>query len=325
MRKNAKKLSGRKSGDSMSSWSSEDSPKTKGGGERLIDSGRAHTTVGTAFVSGDHGLSSTLVRNVSNKACQFKMTFDDEGDDNIIYFGQGGLLRGDRIADTPEGKGTNPKKRRRISFAEHPSFEAIPVTAKHNLELTDDDRNYLRTSIKFVDGNEKDVEMPDGGCTLNDEVEVRKGSADTLPVFWDKDDVSFGKIIDRPKSSLTKKPRLFVKAPEGFRLKVGHKIGIAVYRTFDFTHEDASAPLSVSLVDVYGPKHQVCVYTGDVLEIMEESQTFCHSINTFEGCPGAIVFLLDENQDCPQEAMEGMAMGVHVGGLDDSSNIAFMV
>ena len=65
----------RKKGDSPLSSGSEGSPKTKGRGERLIDSGRPHSTVGTTFLSGEHGISPGLVSTVSSKACQFTMTF----------------------------------------------------------------------------------------------------------------------------------------------------------------------------------------------------------------------------------------------------------
>jgi hypothetical protein len=321
----------RKRGDSLSSAGSEGSPKTKGRGERLIASGRPHSTVGTTFLSGDHGISPGLVSTVSNRACQFTMTFSDEGDDHSVYYGQGGLIRGDKIAETPvrgatAGGNSNSRKRRRVSFSQFASYAAIPVTAKHNLELAQGDRAYLRTIIKFVDGPDKDVSMPDGGCTMTGEVEIRVGTNDTAPLFWDAGEVSFGDEISRPQSSLTKKPRLYVKAPNTFRLAVGHKIGIAVYRTFDITHEDAGAPISVRLEDVYGPKHQVCIYTGEVTEVSEQSETFCHSINTFEGCSGAVIFLLDQDQeDAPEEVADGMAVGIHVGGLDTTNNLGFML
>lgn len=325
-------MSGRKKGDSMSSTGSEGSPKTKGRGERLIAIGRPIATVGTTFLNGTHVLSPSLVSTISNKACQFTMTFRNEGDDNSVYYGQGGLIRGDKIAETPgrratAGGNSNSSKRRRVSFSEYASYVAKPVTAKHNLELEPGDHEYLRTSIKFVDGPEKDVSMPDGGCKMTGKVEIRARTEDTAPLNWDADEMSFGDEISRPQSSLTKKPRLYVKAPTNFRLAVGHKIGIAVYRTFDITHEDAGAPINVRLEDVYGPKHQVCIYTGAVTEVSERSGTFCHSINTFEGCSGAVIFLLDKGQEGapPKEVADGMVVGIHVGGLDTTNNLAFLL
>lgn len=326
-------ISDRKRGDSRSfTRSAEGTPKKKGRGERLIASSRPSRIVGTAFFSGDCSLSLRLASNVSSKACQFTMAFEDEVGDLSIYYGQGGLIRGAKIAPTPtteSGSVRNARKRRRVSFSEFTSYEATPVTAKHNLELSDEDREYKRTSIIFADGPMKDVVMPEGGCTMEGEIEVRPATEDTLSLVWEDDDVSFGTMVTRPGSSLTKQPRHFRKAPDGFRLQVGHKIGIAVYRTFDIDHVDAAAPLSVDLGSVYGLKHQVCIYTGSVTEVSENGKTFCHSINTFEGCSGAVTFLLDEDQDTaqgfPADLDEGVAVGIHVGGLDRDNNFGFLL
>ena len=199
------------------------------------------------------------------------------------------------------------------------------------MELGKEDREYKRTTIKFVDGPEKDVAMPDGGCILDDMIQVRPATENTSALEWEDDDLSYGTVVNRVSSSLTKMPRLFRKAPDDFHLRVGHKIGIAVYRTFDITHEDADAPLNVDLEAIYGQKHQVCIYTGTVTEMSENGKTFCHSINTFAGCSGAVTFLLDEDQDpdigeeLPPNLFEGVAVGIHVGGLDHENNIAFLL
>ena len=318
--------------DSVSSGSSvEDSPKKKGRGERLIADGRPHSTVGTAFMSGDFDLSSQLVNKVSSKACQFMVIYDDDHGDNSIYFGQGGLLRGSKIASTPSAvrvDRSSGNKRRRVSFSEYASYEATPVTAKHNLELAVDDRAYKRTTVKFLEGPEKDVIMPDGGCTMTNDIEVRPSTEDTAALLWAEGDVSVGTTMTDDSNSLTKKPRQYVKAPDSFRLQVGDKIGMAVFRTFDITHADAKAPAAVDLVEVFGRKNQVCIYTGEVTEVSANGKTFCHSINTFEGCSGSVIFLLDEGQGARVLEIlvlvsEGMAVGIHVGGLDDANNLAF--
>jgi hypothetical protein len=199
------------------------------------------------------------------------------------------------------------------------------VTAKHNLEICNDEE-YLRTTVKFSDGHETDITMPDGGCVFEDEeeIQVRAATEDSDALTWDCQDLSFGAKLDNTSSLLTKKPRLFEKVPASFVLQVGHKIGIAVYRTFDITHEDAKAPSNLTLEDFYGQKLQACIYTGEVTEISANGQSFSHNINTFEGCSGAVVFLLDRNQEVElEEKFHGMAVGVHVGGLDSTNNIAF--
>ena len=324
----------RKRGDSISSTS-----KKKGGGERLIDSGRRTSTVGTAFVNGNDTLSSRLVSNVTHKACQFTMIFEDEEDDLCVYFGQGGLIRGNKIVSTPDVVCKNTttrkntrKKRRRVSFSEYASYTAMPVTAKHNLEISDEDREYKRTTIKFAHGPEKEVVLPDGGCTLQDLIQVRAATENTCAFEWEDEDIAFGNAVNREGSSLTKMPRLFRKAPDCFQLRVGHKVGMTVYRTFDITHDDADAPRNVDLESIYGPKHQVCIYTGAVTEVPKNGKTFCHSINAFAGCSGAVIFLFEEDQqdpkigeELPPNLFEGVAVGIHVGGLDHQNNIAFLL
>ena len=101
---------------------------------------------------------------------------------------------------------------------------------------------------------------------------------------------------------------------------------MVAYRTFDVTHKDAKAPLSTDLVQVYGQKLQVCIYTGEVTEILANGQIFCHNINTIKGCLGAIIFLLDQNQsDDITAEFHGKAVGVNVGGLDVGSNLGFLM
>jgi hypothetical protein len=202
------------------------------------------------------------------------------------------------------------------------------VTAKHNLENASGEE-YVLTTVQSVDALEAFVTMPDGGCVLADEgdIEVRPAAGGASAMTWADDDLSFGESFERYAQPLTRKPRLFEKVPDVRSvLQVGHKIGIAVYRTFDITHEDAGAASNVVLEDFYGQKLQACIYTGEVTELSANGKTFCHNINTFAGCSGAVVFLLDQNQQVAlDDEYHGMAVGVHVGGLDMTNNIGFLL
>jgi hypothetical protein len=192
------------------------------------------------------------------------------------------------------------------------------LTAKHNLE-NDGEETYLRTTAKCFDQVEKDITLPDGGCARTERIQVRP------EITWSADEISFGDTITDPSNVLTKACRLFEKVPNTFRLRAGHRIGVLVYRTFDITHEDAKAPLNTDLVQVYGQKVQACIYTGQVTEISANGRTFCHDINTFNGCSGAIIFQLDRNQsDDVVAEFHGRAVGINVGGLDVDSNLGFL-
>ena len=319
-------MTDRKRSDSLSSSSSTGSPKRKGGGEQLIDSSRDCRVIRNTFVSGVDNISADLVNKVSKKASEFYITFEDPNAGNEYYHGQGGFIRGAVLAARTRSDGDSQPgpKRPRVAFQEDLNYEATPLTAKHNLK-NDGDEQYLRTTVKCFDQVEKDISLPDGGCTMTERIEIRATDSKRA-IKWSNDDISFGDAITDPSNVLTKESRLFEKVPNTFRLRRGHKIGVLVYRTFDITHEDAKASLNADLDHIYGEKFQVCIYTGQVTEISANGRTFCHDINTFKGCSGAIIFLLDLNQsdDVPED-FHGRAVGINVGGLDVDNNLGFLI
>ena len=320
-------MTDRKRADSFSSSSSKGSPKKKGGGERLIDSSRDCRVIRNTFVSGTDDISADLVNKVSKKACEFYIAFTDPVTGNEYYHGQGGFIRGEMLAArTRSDDGGQPEpKRPRVAFQEDLNYEATPLTAKHNLK-NDGEETYLRTTAKCFDQVEKDITLPDGGCTMTERIQVRPATATKREITWSDDDISFGDTITDPSNVLTKASRLFEKIPNTFRLRAGHRIGVLVYRTFDITHDDAKAPLNTDLVHIYGEKFQVCIYTGQVTEISANGRTFCHNINTFKGCSGGIIFLLDGNQsDDVAAEFHGRAVGINVGGLDVDNNLGFLI
>ncbi|KAL3906697.1 MAG: hypothetical protein SGARI_003882 [Bacillariaceae sp.] len=298
----------------------------KGGGERLIDSSRKTAVVRTTFVSGDC-ISPQLVNKVSSKACEFYMTYRGEFG-NVNYYGQGGFIRGAKIDTKARSSGDREAspKRARVAFEEDLNYEATPVTAKHNLR-NDDSEKYSRTVATAFDAVEEDVLFSaDGGCKMTKTIEIRAATDTKKAIEWSEDAISFGDVIADPSSLLTKDSRLFEVVPDTFSLRVGHRIGLLVYRTFDITHKDAKASLNTNLMQVYGEKYQVCIYTGRVTEVSANGRTFCHDINAFKGCSGAIVFLLDLNQseDVPED-FHGRAVGINVGGMDTESNLGFLI
>lgn len=311
-------MPGRKRADSIPSTGST----TKCRNERMIEASRVGELVGTSFVSGAAPISRQLVSIVSRKACQLTVVFRDNVTREQLpaCFGQGGLLRGPKIRGSPEGETPGVKK---VKFEEYSSYEVTPMTAKHNLEA-DDGEEYVRASIQFPETGAMDVTMPDGGCNLTDYIEVRPATEDVAAIHTQDDDISFGANERTAAHTVTKMPFLFVQAPRTFELKRGHRIGMAVYRLHDIDHEDAEAPTSIDLVARYGPRQQACIYTGEVTEISANGKTFGHDINTFEGCSGAVIFLLDEGQpDDLDSDLYGLAVGIHSGGLDISNNFAF--
>jgi V8-like Glu-specific endopeptidase len=65
------------------------------------------------------------------------------------------------------------------------------------------------------------------------------------------------------------------------------------------------------------------VHTGTILGVAEDESYFSHDINTYKGCSGAIVFLLDQNQpDHVRSRDHGKAIAIH-GGADFENNRKF--
>ena len=281
-----------------------------------------------SFVNGTGAFSRSLVTEVSSKACQIQVYFvDAHGDDAGLYYGQADLLKGERLTSSPSEVPANKRRRTAtVSFAEYASFKATPVTAKHNLER-ENCEIYQQTHMMPAHGTGRTVGFADGGCAPGPDIEVRPRTEDTAALKWTDDDWSYGDVIEN--GAFTKKPRLFEVGPTDFRLRVGHGIAIVVYRTFDIANEDTGLlPSSnVDLEAVYGPQQMACVYTGNVTEISTNGKTFCHDINAFVGCSGAVVFLVDEQPDDFEfgiEEVRGKAVGIHVGGLDAANNIPFL-
>jgi hypothetical protein len=66
----------------------------------------------------------------------------------------------------------------------------------------------------------------------------------------------------------------------------------------------------------FGPPGLRIIQTGVVTGVYGDGEAFSHNINTYEGCSGAVVFLLDKDQpaESVQEEDFGKAIGVHAVG-----------
>ncbi len=232
-----------------------------------------------------------------------------------------------------------------ITVAVQPSYHRFvvePVTARHNIRnqtlrnMSDEllDGFYESASMQMVSASmtgEIALVFPDGGPAPSARVEVRKAGASGLEeIIWSLVDLTKGERFGSTENlhELTKSVYSFNKA-ENHTIMPGQKIGIVVYRFWDITRKDAmflgtDDEWAQKRQELFGDKGKPCVYTGEILRVSEDSKTFEHNINTFKGCSGAIIFLLDKNQpgDLATEAAQdgslfGAAIGVHVGAPPD--------
>ena len=74
----------------------------------------------------------------------------------------------------------------------------------------------------------------------------------------------------------------------------------------------------MDLTRVYGVPDEVSVYAGTITSVGEKS--FAHDINSYLGCAGALVFLLDGPD-------AGRCIGVHIGSPNilPAVNVAIMI
>jgi len=255
----------------------------------MIEGSRVGDTVGTSFVSDPSAISRQLVDIISPKACQLCVIFRDNitGEELPPAYGSGGLLRGPKIAGTPESRQAQAPQResparKKAKFEEFASYEVTPATAKHNLKA-EDGEEYVRSIIQFPGTGPIEIVMPDGGCVMEEYIIVRPATDDVSAFATEDNDISFGSKETTPEKTVTKMPFLYQQVPNTFEIRAGHMIGMAVFRKYSIDHEDAEAPSSLDLTSRYGSIHQACIYTGKVTEISENGKTFCHNINTFEG------------------------------------------
>ena len=132
-------------------------------------------------------------------------------------------------------------------------------------------------------------------------------------------DVSLGRTMTSESDGITNAKYSFELAGDGYEFKVGQRVGIAVFNTVQPTAKSASphpnVPLPLTpdqLKEIYGEALEKKVYAGTITFVGEHHVEY--DINAFEGCAGAIVFLLDVDQHesvSPQDY--GNAIGVHTG------------
>eukprot|EP00797_Seminavis_robusta_P013133 Sro2021_g311420.1 n/a (189) ;mRNA; r:5019-5585 len=113
---------------------------------------------------------------------------------------------------------------------------------------------------------------------------------------------------------------------------------MAVFRNHEFDFNDENlytvnewdSNLSRDdIMELFGDDYSTSIYTGQITSLSDDRKVFGHDINSYKGCSGAIIFLLDKNQAELIKNDVGKAIGIHVGGVSSSTdgkiNIAFTV
>ena len=294
-------------------------------------------------------ISSGLASAVAKKAFAVSIRVCDESDSPAARLGQGGLIQ---CPSLPTVDGTPPPaKRQKLMDAYGPApaikqsssaarVSVIPVTALHNVL-----KDYFRQHYYEVDGKPVMASPPIGGdegviklqefdrhndaYSSEDAIQINFPSTTNGGGFRWKygHDITSGEVIRKKFVPQTDTNISFEAADSNFEYKIGQKVGMAVYRNyeFDFSNDeiyrnngwDRNELSQNDILRIFGNDNSVSVYTGEITAVSTDKKAFRHDINTFRGCSGVIVFLLDENQDGLVEGKyHGKAIGVHAGAFD---------
>ena len=114
---------------------------------------------------------------------------------------------------------------------------------------------------------------------------------------------------------------MFRAVPLEYHYSVGTQVAMAIFTKQMATIQNSRMPddVNVKLADVYGAADELNVYTGAITQVGE--QFFAHSINSYSGCSGAVVFLLDGEY-------AGHCIGVHIGSppeIEPPVNLAIKI
>eukprot|EP00978_Attheya_sp_CCMP212_P008691 scaffold20426_cov47-Attheya_sp.AAC.7 len=252
---------------------------------------------------------------------------------------QAGLIQAERLPASPPEKprkrqalvGTNPERPtvEVASSLRSSRFAAIPITCIHNLEDDVDvpqgvTWEFVRSELTAVSANaicKVNFEKARYTPGPDESIVLRPGDANDEDITWDYHDVTTSEKIVNVASPLTRKHLSFQKVVrDDYEFQVGQKVGMAVYRNFEVTAEDAGMSNNSITADelrqIFGREGRVNIYTGQITNVSPGKEAFEHNINTFRGCSGAVIFLLDVDQEGHGviESDYGKAIAVHVGG-----------
>ena len=292
----------------------EEMKNPAGVSECLVDYQRRMVPVGLGRADSLKDISKELVREVLPKAITCEVAYARPGfNQELPGYGQGGFIRLRAIQRSP---GETSVER----------YSVIPITAKHNLrQVNIKGHPHVVVAAKLAQqsiGKASLQDSPDFSWapTGRERINLRPDGDRAAFCTWGFD-VSVGSLIDNAEIDFTKPLCSFSLVRENFSLEVGQKVGIAVLFTEQtkpnkFTIAGCSeeeVPLTEDEIKkIYGEPNQVNIYTGEITHVGENHIEY--SLNSFTGCSGAVVFLLDQNQpESVQQCDFGHALAIHSG------------
>jgi hypothetical protein len=195
----------------------------------------------------------------------------------------------------------------------------VAVTTLHNItEIKDKPAAAYVQSTAFCPDYNLGLPFPEAGIKLINIAPFELSPSQELSIPWKHGiDIAWSSMVittaDAPKIVETS----FERVHDGFGYKVRQKIGIGVYSDTGATKTTVGNP-NVSkeeVVRIYGPPKTMHIYTGEIT--MVSTHHIEYHINAFQGCSGAIVFLLGLETQPGDSGVTlgdvGKAIAVHAG------------
>jgi len=296
--------------------------------ECLVDNSKTVVPWGMGHVDDPNAMSQLLVRAVREKCMPLEVFLAPESGaiSGKVGHAQGGFIQWEPIQSSPGGSNTN--------------YSVYAVTAKHNLRRVTNlmQQVYVPYMAHFkVPHGVARVDSPDLGWSPNNDdlYDLRSGLEARPAVLEFGFDVTLGRLISDPTEFVTSKKKSFARVRQGFKPMKGQKVGIAVWFpeeakptkiTVAGALEDEVDIDDIQLKAIYGEPNRVNIYTGEILYVGEDFIEY--DINSFTGCSGAIVFLLDEGQpDSVDRSDYGKAIAIHSGAhpVIGNRNVGFLI
>ena len=286
-------------------------------------------------------VSTQLLAEVQSKAVCWEIAYErQDGTRGPACNGQLGMIRGSRLTPSAVDHQVTAKRRRVGDEDEEDPpappnrWESTPIAALHNtIDHPNKNECFSQCEMSFA-APPQAVQNPtfsDIGQSLTDadRVELVLANEEDVALTWKSHDVARGQTARDPTHFFTQKQLSFEQIPSGILVAVGIKIGMVVCHNFDIDVSDTGVSMSEeTLRKLVGDKNSLCVFAGEIAALHDNPEkSFEHSINTYQGCSGAIIFLLDKHQPAVEIAQhKGNAIGVHVGGLHNRpANLGFLL
>jgi hypothetical protein len=199
----------------------------------------------------------------------------------------------------------------------------VAVTALHNIaEIKDDPSAVFVRSTALPYNCNVGQPFPEAGIKLSTLTPFELSASPEMSIRW-KHNVGIAwssKVITTAYADVEAQQivgNCFEIVRDDFECRVGQKIGIVIYSDTGATPKTAGNP-NVSqgeLNRIYGPPKTTHIYTGVIT--LTSTHHIEYDINAFEGCSGAVVFLLGIETQPTNSGVTlndvGKAIAVHAG------------